>query len=426
MDLFGNQNIIQINAGNYWIKGGPEASKHVRQHTLEISGNGGVTYPDYISITVIWVDLTGKCEPTDLAPESPHFDGTVEGTTKDFVEKTVNSYVHQMGSRNLGVQRTNSEFGGQWVTTYDGLDPKKDSKWIRVGAGAGVAFTGNISPYNWGFEQKDRNPGYKFRIARLGLNVQAQVDFGFVFKREVNGRIYRQLIEAANQPISLNYAHLDDSRREFQDIDPYLDGDKLLIYDVDGPGNAFDLHAFPGPRYFFAHQRTNFPRQYIAFNYLPNTPERASVNLEWSVSLDTAVNYDKELVFLYTKPNTTKDRNFVQIGKQLDSLDLSLPRTTINNVTALAPVKLKEFVDFKIEGANLVGDYRLMTLDGARWYRADFVGVKEDPNNPVFSQAEESKATFCINESFFKKGDKLKLVIDTIHGRVEKGEFVVE
>lgn len=184
----------------------------------------------------------------------------------------------------------------------------------------------------------------------------------------------------------------DDSVRDYQDVEPDLDGAQLMIIDTDGPTtHVSNLAAFK-------HTRRNFWAR-VVFYYTETHAERCSETLRWSTSVDIGKDYSDppKAVFIYDDPNDGDSANEIDKEGHLDSLGNSLPQATLTDAQTAAgnrEIERNKDVTVTVTGTKLVG--RFFLQKGTTKISAKDVRVKETDTTKHVSDLTEARAVFNV------------------------------
>ena len=359
MELFGGNNEITLSTDrSYWLQGGADASQAVRDGMLRARrDDNAAQYADKVAVTVLWVDLTANVAGTRKA--NPVFDGN-------------SAFVNMQGHNSLGVTRS--------------LTPNNQD--LAITARANIELVGSISPSDTTKTSFGAPLTTNFVIPPAPADQVATVDFGFVFSRQSTYKVY-----VNGQPAIYEQGNneADDSDRLFQDVNPDQDGAKSLIIDGDAPS------AQIAPTTYFSHVRNNYTES-VLFTFSAHTPERSSPKLQWANTLDIALSYGAEAVFIRDLPNNGNGANELIVNGQLPNLNLGVTLAQpgdafTDNNNKIIPRGVSTRVT--ITGTDLLGDVYLKK--GNTEIKADFVRVREtDPANH-FSNLTEIGAMFNVN-----------------------------
>ena len=381
-ELYGNQEEIALEPGSYWLQGGADASGRVRDQSLRArADDDNAAFVDQINVTVLWVQISGRNSGSIIA--SPLFDGR-------------SNAVDNRGHDKLGVQRS----------TGAGADGEN-----RVRGSINVI--GEIEPNDLSFDV-DITSGFVDGNDSLNAGFPARADFGFIFRRIEDVKIYANGQGTVVQREDGN----DDSLRDFQDVDPDRDGDKLLVVDIDGPTATVNSTVH------FRHVRENFV-EHTVFNFESRKPERCSKKLKWAFSSDVGLGFDNKAVFVRSAPNDGDSINEVKSGSHLASLDIGLVKAVLTSAqTAAGDKRIKRGQDVvvTVKGTNLIG--RFILKKGATEIRAKLVQVKETDATNHVSDLKEVRATFNTNAG---AGSGFELIVRNSAGDSNAiGGFVIE
>lgn len=364
---------------SYWIQGGDTPSSAVRGTVLQVRPNlPDSMYQDAVAVTVLWVDISTRNSPDD--------EWSPVGIYEDSVRISSES-----GYPALGV-------------AHNQVDEGFLSKTRRTHGN--IEIHGSILPPDFNtYDPATPMPLLPVEPTNGPPRTLAAVSFGFVFHRFMDIKRYYDA-QAKAETRTGN----DDSFFNFQDVTPDKSGGKLLIVDGDNPS----VGLFERSREYGAHGRMNF-NEHVTFNYYPNEPERVSLVRPWSVTMDTAFDYDGNAVSIYDPKNNGEKANEVYGDHLLPNLNLNAPLATLTTASTLANndknLPNGTTVTIVIQGTNLMGyAYLVDGTFGLPAYQAKTFRVKKTAQAPSYSDLTEVRATFGIGTTL-AAGTHLDLVI---------------
>ena len=377
--------------GTYWLQGGDTPSKQVRETLLKVRpDDDNAKYQDTVSATVIWVEISGKSSG-DLADQYTNKSGL----------DVYNLFVDQYGHDNRGLD-------------FPNVPPGTTQK-TKLGL-ATVEIIGSILPVNLRKYSPVTTITTGFKHGGVVGNTKgASADFGFVFRRYVESKSYSN---GTGPALHEGPGKNDDSFDEFQDTEPDIGiNNTLLISDVDAPGISTTDTV-----YQTAHYRLNFD-EWNVFHFYSGEAERTSKVLEWSATMDVGNSTNDEPVFILGKPNDGKTFNEVNVGSQLESLNLGLTKPTITNAVNKATnsnklQKNKEHT-LTIKGTDLVGTVRIVqdTANALAFDSSQMIKYKVTSATTHYSDATEIEVELDLRG--FTVGEEVKLTVKN-----EAGESV--
>lgn len=362
-EQFANKDEVALTADtSYWLQAGSTPSASVRDHWLKArQDKADSAVEDEVRFTVVWVEISGR--NSDKLSQPPIYDG-------------YQNVLAQQGHDSLGVVRSTA---------------KSTDKEFR--SRGNIEVRGKISPNNFSFVGGD-SEGFQNTFDPKTKESKSSARFGFVFKRKSTTKAYRDG-NYEKKPFSETSDLNDDSSRDFQDVQPSLDKDELLIVDHDGPTLWSVLQD-----QMFTHVRYNFVEK-VVFHFEEKLPERASKTLKWAFTGDAAAGYDAKLVFILGKANEKKDYNSVLVGENLASLDVSFAKPTVNKAYNLATkdqkLKRGKLNTIVVEGKDLIG-FISLGKKGEFDIVRNVILVKNDAKDSQFGDLTEMWVQFNVNK----------------------------
>jgi hypothetical protein len=197
-ELFKDKNKIELEKGTYWLQGGELASLEARDQYLKVGLKDGPIF-DQLNVTVLWVQVAALATPEYKLPGPKKLvelmKGEAEKTEKEAEQTKLGMSRLVGGSRLVG-----------WTYIYGYLSPQ-DLETLKFGEG----------PFTKGFSRPDKPPK------------EASVDFGFLFRRTITGKLYNN---GQKEPVLTLKDEMDDSFERFQAYEPFkLEG--VHIADLD-------------------------------------------------------------------------------------------------------------------------------------------------------------------------------------------------